>query len=443
MICSRFYLIFFRYSDEQTNTLHPMLHFGQGYKATKILTTTLLACMLVTSSFSQSFETYGYVSELRNMREKAYQLAVLNDVDAIGKLIAQKLIVEQHGITDSFVVFHPKEILLLQLLSLNIKTIAESIVTGRDFLTDYSTELKKPEYSLLQEVPEDNLLHDLLLLADARRTQLLTAINSSDLTDEQKTICTLYTRVILQHNNLNEPFIPFIDSLSQSFVKRYPQSPYNGYVTNMINPEFRPSHFGVGAGIYTGVYMFTGQLGRAIGAGGPIGGSITLGWYRIQLQLNIAGSIGSKFKKVFYYESDTIPQNTSASVTSGDIVLGIAVVNRAKINIVPFAGLGGIGIGGTYSVGTNNDTRQVYFSKFPSLIGGLCVDWKFNAIRRSINTYRDKFMYANDQSYWYLRFRAGYQNPMLESIQDGLMGEHLFFQIGIGAYTNPQRLVRK
>lgn len=418
-----------------------MLHFYQGLKIPRFLYVFIVAGCWYTAVFGQQYETYGYVSELRNMREKAYQLAVLNDADAIGKLIGQKMVVEQQGQIDSFVIFHPKEVLLLQLLSLNIEKIVQSIEPGRDFLTDYSPDLKKQEYSLLQEIPEDNLLHDLLLLADARRVQLLGAIEKSSLTDEQKTICSLYTKVIIQHNNLAEPFIPIIDSLSQTFLNQYPQSAWAGYVATTINPQYRPSHFGIGAGIYSGFFMFAGPLGKAVGAGGPIGGSISLGWYRLQLQLNIAGSIGSKFKHEFYYGTDTIPENTSASVTSGDIVLGIAVVDRAKISILPFAGLGGLGIGGTYSIG-NNETKQVYFSKFPTLTGGLCVDWKFNTIRRSVNTYRDKFMYVNDQSYWYLRFRAGYQNPMLETVQPGLKGEHLFFQIGIGAYTNPQRLVR-
>jgi hypothetical protein len=170
---------------------------------------------------------------------------------------------------------------------------------------------------------------------------------NSELTFESKDFLSLFLDYYIAHSDFcDRDFEKKMISNSKLFLQKYPKSIYKDFILDYINIEFTEGNWGVGMYFNMGTILYTDGLKKTLTNPTLIYVSWNLNYKKFDVNIGMGGSIYSKIKNPFYY--DTVWQ-TNHQYTFSPIVeatLGYHLIEKRKLNITPFIGVGYLGLNG-------------------------------------------------------------------------------------------------
>ncbi|NJM16596.1 MAG: hypothetical protein HC896_15580 [Bacteroidales bacterium] len=325
------------------------------------------------------------------------------------------------------------------------------------YLEDYATiieEVKANNAQVIDKsdnnarqviVPKDEaLLRKLAQQVDAQKEQITDNISILAYPDEDKAFLQLYLRYLLANVNLDSIDTQYFKTSSTDFTSRYAQSPYQSFIEQNINLKYKQSHWNIGWGVLTGYSFWLGDLSTYFKGFVPIGGSIDVGYNRLNIVINFVGSLSSKTKKAFTTYNADSTQNADwskgqrVSVVRADVNLGYTVLSNTKFKVVPYAGLG------TTAISTLTEIEDTVPSirHTPSFAAGVLLDYKFSYTNKDPKSYEEAFIVEKDRTYWYARLNLALVNPMYSEDYKRFKGKNLYVGASIGICINPAMKVK-
>lgn len=384
---------------------------------------------------------YEGVDQLAKLRHEVWLIS-----NKTGKLPPgtpyQKIVLH----TDTFEYLDTKEKTILLFWMQDYSSIFEGIKKGQDYhnFNFVKKESKKPAFKMLSVYGSDSLLPSLIMLSSIKEKELIEQIQHSALSNEEKDFLHIYLTSILAYNNLAGFHADSIVNMSGRYIDKYPASVYNDYINENIRPDYTLSRFGIGGGFYSGYAFTMGNFNKYFTSGVPMGANIDVAYNRCIFMINLF-SIPSVVKKHFIPLERTTANDTvtwgkglfsSMSVASAS--LGVVVLNTYRFKIVPFGGVGTMGISAAKNEFNTNimDKEEVLnMNLTPSYYTGINCEYKFKYIR-SYTNYSEAFKSKLNKTYWYLKCMFAYVRQPDYIIKPEMRGSTLMFNVGIGTFSN-------
>lgn len=228
---------------------------------------------------------------------------------------------------------------------------------------------------------------------------------------------------------------------SRQFIKKYPHSEYIDFVDNYVNIEFKEGYCGIGMYFNMGTILYSGGLENYFSNPTLIYVSWDLNYRKFDLNLGMGGSIYSKIKQNFYY--DTLWQRNHKYTFSPVIAatLGYHVYENKNLNITPFIGVRYLGLSGR----VKSDSlyyEDIGLDSQNPLTFGLTFDYKFgHGTCKSI--YMNRRGGYKERIFADLRFKIAYQNPQFNKSSINLKGGLWIATLGFGFNSYPPKRIMK
>jgi hypothetical protein len=371
-----------------------------------------------------SIDAYG--QNFRSNR-KANQAARNATVDLIQKGEFEKIdiIINPNEVKTS--IFNIDEIEMLLLIS-----------SSFDSLMQFSKEYSKVSSRLGLRVArpnafsnkKDSLSTFLFRFFEENHKAIQSKIEQSELDTLDK---GYLSQLVLYHtlfaNFCNEEVENELLSTSHSYIKNYPKSSYIDGINTYFNLEYKPSKWGVGSFLNSGVIVPMEGLQDYLPVGLPINIGIDLHYSRIHLIGEFGPGLTGGLKREFFYQK-TWNASDNLIYSTGGLFLGLNVLKMHHFNLMPVVGFSGMGV-----LATSDDNPSYYDNvsnlvPFSSFTFGANFDYKWG-----FSDCQSKRTYARgsgkDSGYFITRFSVFYNNPRFEEYVPQLTGGLLFLKVSL------------
>jgi len=217
-----------------------------------------------------------------------------------------------------------------------------------------------------------------------------------------------------------------LNANADTFLLKYPETKYSGYVRQYIRYKMVPSKWGYGFEFFSGYGLGTGNLYNNFHGHVPLGVAFDVLYKNWTLYLRDYIGIGSTYSDIAV-NGTVWPKSTKANTCIPEASLGYTLPLKSKLHISPFAGIGGLLLSPTESQKDESYYKQTSNLGSFAWIAGLNVDIKLG---KKNETY--PFVATNEEAFWFLRIRYGYVMSNLANMYPGLSGNMHYLTIGIG-----------
>ena len=296
--------------------------------------------------------------------------------------------------------------------------------------TELINLIKNPdafEYTRVNRIaPQQDILYERIREKSLISISKLTSeIYLSGLSEVDNDFLVLYLNAILSGKS-STITQDKLNDLADEFILKYPQSEYNKYIRENLRFKFVPSKWGFAYEFFSGYGMATGNLANHFTNNIPIGVAFDVQYKNLSLYLR--DYIGfSKLKNDISYPDGTWKAKSQVRVFVPEATLGYVVMDRNRVKLAPFAGIGGVNFSPTEKDISNEPFLKNANTGGFSYMAGFNLDIKLGK-DISFNEFN------SGVGFGFIRIRYSYCMPRLAEKYDGMTGNMHCFTVGIGAF---------
>lgn len=257
--------------------------------------------------------------------------------------------------------------------------------------------------------------------------QLDSFIDHSSLKEETKDFLKLRLQYLNSLGDYKPATTDLLNLAADKFLESYPNSSHNTFIRKHIRYQFVPSKWGFVFEFFSGYGILTKELKNTFTNPVPIG--IAFDIYYKKFALFLRDYIGfSKTKTALPYNYGVWEKGSQVRVFLPEASLGYVVLDNKFTKITPFAGYAGTGFLPTDNdVDENPDLKRAGLKITNTFTAGINVDIKLGKSKTQMVSY-------NEESYWFLRLRYGYNLPQFQNRYNGYEGAMHYITVGIGGF---------
>lgn len=275
--------------------------------------------------------------------------------------------------------------------------------------------------------PNDLLQEKLYRRSKDSILQLYSFIDNSSLKKEDKDFLKIRLQYITSMSDYKPATRDSLNLSADRFLESYPNSSYNSFIRKYIRFEFVPSKWGFVFEFFSGYGILTKELNNTFFNPVPIG--IAFDVYYKKFGFFLRDYIGfSKTKKDVPYNNGIWEKGSQVRVFLPEASLGYVVLDNKIAKITPFAGFSGTAFLATDNDEEKNPELKKAGLKFTNTYtAGVNLDIK-------LGTSKTEMVSFNEESYWFLRLRYGYNLPQFQKRYNGYNGAMHYITVGIGGF---------
>jgi len=300
------------------------------------------------------------------------------------------------------------------------------LITGQYILplaVDRIDSLLQVETSGYLTPPRDNLYNRMIRYAKQHQSQLEQQIQTSQRSEKEKAFLKVFLVFLAAQNDADPAAQERINSASDQFLSRFPESRFDTFLRIHIREKYVPSPWGFSFEFFSGRGRFEGGLDSYFSAHVPIGVAFDIFYGRVGLFLRDYIGVGGSVRRDFSYNGEW-PYELALNVFLPEASVGYVFAESDHWKFIPFLGISSMDIAPpeakqeTHDVGLDFVTTYTY---------GLNLDLKLKASQMPIVSYREN-------SVWFLRFRLAMNHPTYTKRDPRFDGTMLYFTIGFGGF---------
>ena len=304
---------------------------------------------LILLLISVIFLVKGYSQESTKSTEIAKSRTVLMDKfienDKLGVMLEMDRLMMYEN--DDYMALYPLEFWLLSYwLSEYSSILSTTKVTAVDSISNHS-KIRIPP-------PKDFLGVKLVEKLTAEQGDINQRISSAKLSDEEKLFLKMNLAFILSTDN-NENSQNELNILADQFLAQYPVSEYSEFTKQYIRVKYELSSTGGGVSIYSGKFLFTGELPNYYTHPTSLGLSFDFVKNNWLYQLNLAIGLG-KTKTDMATQNQIWPEGSKTIGGYVNLAFGKYLINKKHLAIAPIIGVGVFGL----DPNTNTNETDLY-----------------------------------------------------------------------------------
>lgn len=203
--------------------------------------------------------------------------------------------------------------------------------------------------SLLQKnsikVPplQDYLTTKLIEKSNNEKSDIIQAIKEADITGEEKEFLLMQIEYLLSDKGDQSENREMLNRLADNFLIRYPSSEYADFTKQFIRVKYTVAKDGFSLNLYSGKFLFTGNLTDYYRHPTLIGMSVDGLKKNWLYQLNIAFGFG-RTKMEMPINNSVWPRNSKVIGGNVHVSIGKGVIDNNTLFIAPLVGLGVFGL---------------------------------------------------------------------------------------------------
>ena len=284
--------------------------------------------------------------------------------------------------------------------------------------------------SLLRMISEnDQLLQEVGRKSAESYLPLTVTIDAATLSNEEKAFLKLWLYALLftPERVDNEAEMTELNAMADTFLENYRESDYADYTRRFIRYRFRPGNWGFGYELFLGYNTLTEGLNRHFGnsVAGGFAFNMLYRDFELSLRFNYASA---KTKREVIHRDIIWPTDVGGYLVGADLSLQYPLYQSRDLKLMPFVGIGGMGIGPTDAEIKNHpeldDFREL--STLNYLVG---LELKLNSWNREVDLSRSGGSY--------LGIRYSYYMPNYNRKHELLEGNMHMITLSFGGFGRP------
>lgn len=288
-----------------------------------------------------------------------------------------------------------------------------------------------PSSLLIMVSNNDRLSRELGKKSAESYLPLTFTIDNTDLNKEEKEFLRLllYGMLFSPQDVENGEEMAELNQMATDFLKTYKGSEYADYTRRFIRYHFKPSNWGFGYEFFVGYNAFTGGISRHFSNNMSAGFAFNALYRDLYLSLRI-NYAGTKTKQEITKNNTSWPTDVRGYLAGADLALHYPLYQSRDFRLMPFIGIGGMGIGPTDTeIDKQPDLKNMKeFSTFNYLAG----------LELQLNSW-DQEVDLTSTGGLYLGIRYTYYMPNYKRKYDALEGNMHMITISIGGFGRPMK----
>lgn len=285
-----------------------------------------------------------------------------------------------------------------------------------------------PKLQKKVQPPEDNLYMMLREKTYNQRKLMIKNIEESSLPEQDKDFLILHLNACLMNKDTNDLTQYTLNSEADNFILKYPESKMIDFTRKYIRYKLVPSKWGFTFEFFSGYGIFSGSLKNHYINNIPMG--VAFDVYYKNLVLYLRDYIGfSKTRHDFTNGNVVWEKKSQVRVFLPEASLGYVINDGKRFKLAPFVGISSTDISPTDVDSEEKPDLKDYELTFTTTYTvGFNVDIKLNKPKIAIVST------GQEQSYWFLRIRYGYNFPQFSKSYSGFDGNMQYITIGFGGF---------
>lgn len=284
--------------------------------------------------------------------------------------------------------------------------------------------------SLLRMIAENDRLSQEVGRKSAESYLPLTVtIDAASLSNEEKAFLKLWLYALLftPERVDNEAEMAELNGMADTFLESYKGSEYCDYTRRFIRYRFRPGKWGFGYELFLGYNALTGGLNRHFGnsIAGGFAFNVLYRDFDLSLRFNYASA---KSRREVIHRDITWPADVGGYLVGADLALHYPVYQSNDLKVMPFVGIGGMGIGPT-DVEIKNHPELEDFKELSTLNYLFGLELKLNSWSRDVD--------LSGSGGGYLGIRYSYYMPHYKRTHELLEGNMHMITLSFGGFGRP------
>lgn len=284
--------------------------------------------------------------------------------------------------------------------------------------------------SLLRMIAENDRLSQKVGRKSAESYLPLTVtIDAAALNNEEKAFLKLWLYALLftPERVDNEAEMAELNGMADTFLESYSGSDYGDYTRRFIRYRFRPGNWGFGYELFLGYNTLTEGLNRHFGnsIAGGFAFNVLYRDFDLSLRFNYASA---KSRREVIHQDITWPADVRGYLVGADLALHYPLYQRNNLKLMPFVGIGGMGIGPT-DVEIKNHPELEDFKELSTLNYLVGMELKLNSWSRDVD--------LSGSGGGYLGIRYSYYIPHYKRTHELLEGNMHMITLSFGGFGRP------
>ena len=262
--------------------------------------------------------------------------------------------------------------------------------------------------------------------------QLDALIDKSFLKEENKDFLKLYLLFLIKAGTNRTTARDSLNVSADKFLKEFPASKHVSFIRKYIRGEYIASKWGFVFEFFSGYDILTKELKDHFTNAVPIGVAFDI--YYKKWALFLRDHIGlNKTKADIPYNSGVWEKGSQVRVYLPEASLGYVVTDNKILKLTPFAGISSTDFSPTtVDQNSNSNLKNAELKFTTTWTAGLNVDIKLGHSKTPMVSY-------NEESYWFVRVRYGYNLPQFQNKYDGYSGAIHYITIGLGGFGRAKK----
>ncbi|HEY5391854.1 MAG TPA: hypothetical protein VIJ57_07060 [Hanamia sp.] len=257
--------------------------------------------------------------------------------------------------------------------------------------------------------------------------QLDTFIDNSSLKDEDKDFLKLNLLYLIKAGSSRATARDSLNVSADKFLEEFPASKHVSFIRKYIRAEYVPSKWGFVFEFFSGYDILTKELKDHFTNAVPIGVAFDI--YYKKWALFLRDHIGlNKTSIDIPYNNGVWEKGSQVRVYLPEASVGYVALENKILKLTPFAGISSTDFSPTtVDQNSNSNLKNAELKFTTTWSAGLNVDIKIGRSKTPMVSY-------NEESYWFLRVRYGYNLPQFQNKYDGYSGAIHYITVGVGGF---------
>ena len=219
-----------------------------------------------------------------------------------------------------------------------------------------------------------------------------------------------------------------LNSYSDIFLEKYPNSSFYSLVKEHIRFVVKPSDWGFAFEFFTGYGVFTDQLYENFDNNVPFGIAFDVQYKNYVLYLRNYIGFG-KTSRDIDFNGSTWNSGDQTRIFLPEASLGFELINNNLLKFTPFVGISSTNVAPTeYDIERNEEYENVGLDFTTTYSMGLNLDLKMRKSSSGI-------VARNESGEWIIRLRYSFNQPQFEKSYTGFSGNIHYITIGFTGFA--------